>query len=159
MEVLLGANREVRRLERPCLAPVEDRKHRDDVLAASDALDVFIGGPGILDAQANVGLVALGVPGPEVLSLLRCVSRRRLDIKNATQKGLRQRDKEGESKANDCSAQLPIGLCRWHETLVYSTVDAWRASCMIRSARRVATMRRSGTAVASQYFAFNQGPI
>ena len=67
MEVLLGADREVQRLKGPCLAAVEAREQRDDVLVAGDAFDVLVEGPGILHAQADAGWVAVLAPAIEVV--------------------------------------------------------------------------------------------
>lgn len=67
VEVLLGADREIQRLEGPGLAAVELRQQGEDFLVAGDAFYVLVKGPGILDAQADAGLVALCAPAVEVV--------------------------------------------------------------------------------------------
>ena len=67
VKMLLGADGEVQRLERPCLAAVELRQQGQHLVVACDALDVVVELPGVLHAQADASFVAVVTPALEIV--------------------------------------------------------------------------------------------
>lgn len=67
VEVLLGTNREVQRLEWPGLAAIELRQQGQHLFVAGDAFDVVVELPCVLDAQADASFVAVVTPALEIV--------------------------------------------------------------------------------------------